>query len=141
MNREYLFRGKRLDNGEWVEGYLAKCQNDINRDIAYILPSVVTLGFEVYGVTIGGFVETDQSTICQYTGMVDRNGKKIFEGDVVKHRLVLYETMRTGVVEYSDNFGAYFIIGSGYTDNQMYAFCDFEVIGNKWDNPELLGIK
>lgn len=114
--REILFRGKRIDSGQWAE---SRCPD----------------GVMCAGTVINDF---DQYTVGQWTGMTDKNGRKIFEGDVVNHRLMFYETIRTGIVEYSDNFGAFFIIGSGYSDNQMYAFCDFEVIGNRWDNPELM---
>ena len=129
--REILFRGKRVDNGDWVEG-------------SYI-NSVVKNG--VFGYIAGNNVinpkKIYKKTLGQYTGLTDKNGTKIFDGDIVKYHKETYTSMKDtiGIVEYYN--GSY---GISYENNQHFLEFSsmsmyvrwYEVIGNIYDNPELL---
>ena len=145
--REILFRGKRVDNGEWIEGMLFNGKEDtfiIPHGNEYSYDEQEGLSFDVYGCKV------DPETVGQYTGLTDKNGKKIFEGDIVNLKgnpaypswgFVDYNAL----VVYSD--GAFSAI-DGTEENhglRRYNFTraelDVEVIGNIHDNPELLEVK
>ena len=124
--REILFRGKRIDNGEWLEGSFL---NDRDGSF-YICPSVSDISYGDGGNRrrIGCWYKVDPSTVGQYTGLKDKNGKRIFEGDIL--------TLRTGipyVVRFED--GAFFLEN---TEISIRFANKFAVIGNIHDNSELL---
>ena len=124
--REILFRGKRTDNHKWIEGTGVFNDgvntwifaNEPNRAIAY--------GMQHYVVK--------PETVGQYTGLTDKNGKKIFEGDIINIEYPI-TTVKCAVVEY---VGSAFV---GSTDCDAWDLDNYyalEVIGNIHDNPELL---
>ena len=127
--REILFRGKRTDNGEWEYGDLW-C-NPYGKRVVCIVSPINDQG------TTGGN-EVDPETVGQYTGLTDKNGRKVFEGDIIKGKV--YDMngyrVRRGVVEYH---GVGFIMNldpNSWYDQKNISF-DCEVIGNIYDNPEL----
>lgn len=117
MDREILFRGKRMDNGKWVEGNLLRTDDDGTCIIQNHVPHHLLKNYEV-----------DPKTVCQYTGLIDRDGRKIFEGDIVsipgkKNHNVKFE------------YGQ-FCIGLNWPI--AYSRRECEVIGNIFDNPDFL---
>lgn len=125
--REILFKAKRIDNGEWVEGNLISA-SDGRRAI-----SETSGNWELYTC----FPET----ICQFTGLCDKNGKKIWENDILMAHLdesypedVIYETVEWSVVGWAAH-------ETGSADREYLSEFDlkhYEVVGNIFDNKELL---
>ena len=117
----YLFRAKRIDNGEWVFGNYAFC-DCYTKQQHYIFQNK-PLEFAI-----------DETTICQYTGLTDKNGNKIWENDIVKDNVVF------GTVVWDEKY-AQFMIDDEFDGHQDYSdwWGEVEVIGNIFDNPELLG--
>lgn len=120
--REILFRGKVADEpDEWVYGYLLPD--------ARIIQTVEFTENKCCGV---GTFQIRPETVGQYTGMTDKNGKKMFEGDIIKDR---FDDI--GQIEYKPKYVA-FIIQGWETGFAFWVKKDIEVIGNIHDNPELL---
>ena len=122
--REILFRGKRIDNGEWVEGYPFGVNAIIPLDAKYTVTSM--------GTVLHDILEVGPATVGQYTGLVDKNGRKIFEGDVVK------QGDEIGEVYYERNYCTFAIILKRNMDLFKHIKYNCEITGNIHDNPELL---
>ena len=132
--REILFKAKRIDNGEWVEGYYLRDQyHRGGKDIIFYRKD--SDQFTVYTDII------DIETLCQFTGLYDKNGKKIWENDILMAHLdescpedTTYETVEWG-------FAGWVTHEANSIDRQYIDKFDlehFEVVGNIFDNKELL---
>ena len=133
MEDRYLFKAKRIDNGEWVEGNLITDEHDEKKCfIGYVFGTNDDGAPHDYDV-----VEVDQSTICQCTGLKDKNGKLIWENDIIKCKfgiaVAVWDKSEWRIKLVKDNIWRkdlhYWVV----EDNQRT-----EVIGNIFDNPELL---
>lgn len=127
--REILFRGKRVDNGKWVHGTL----NNVLDEVPRIQYAVIE-----HGMMFLTDFDVIPETVGQYTGLTDKNGVKIFEGDIVMKRT--YHKKKPcevvfGVGCFHCGWG-----GGSSTADHPYLLNDkqIEVIGNVFDNPELL---
>jgi uncharacterized phage protein (TIGR01671 family) len=134
--REILFRGKRIDNGEWVEGDLfsgAFYHRDNNENCCYILDydKMEYDSFESIFEQLDDY-EVIPKTVGQYTGEEDKNGKKIFEGSIVSDE---YGTCAPVVFEDESFFADY----EGIEPQALGNWC--VVVGNIFDNPELLEVR
>ena len=145
--REVIFRGKRADNGEWVEGDVLQSRYHSGHIEYQIMPQTpVSSAYPVL-----------PETVEQYTGLTDKNGKRIFEGDILRGFEYPFCSNINGEFNYfaeivwfddSSAFGIYTFknpksnvrgISEGNTDYLEYFNADkWEVIGNIYDNPELL---
>lgn len=125
--REILFRGKRMDNGEWIFGYYFQKKNLLSEDglpVKHCITDIPPFGTKV-----------DPETVGQYTGLTDKNGKKIFEGDILE----LDGEDGFFEVEYDDDRAMFVICGDYTTFYFDNLWNEVEVIGNIYDDPELIG--
>ena len=127
MGYEILFRGKRMDNGEWVCGY-------------YIGPTGILNDHEICDIndTTGHRYEVDPATVGQYTGLADKNGVKIFVEDIISYNgsreVVRFDTSLR-IPCFTTGIGR----GSSTAPHPYKISARHVVIGNVHDNPELLG--
>ena len=131
MNREILFKAKRLDNGEWVEGCYQK-RFDLDGSEKHFI-------FWSKSYTVWECVEIDSDTLCQYTGLTDKNGKRIWENDIVRNK-----KGDIGVAQWFEEHAAFMIWNKTKNCVCYLAENDFskiEIAGNEFDNPELLEVE
>lgn len=145
--REILFKGKRKDNGEWVEGYYLKHETK-----CYICPVICDVSYGDNGnrIRFGCWYVVDPETVCQYINKDDINGTKIFEGNILR-----YFDNEIQVVEWNKEFGQIMLhtyseyehkkgkkvlkeIHDGWHYLDDYPLEEMCIIGNIHDNPELL---
>ena len=142
MNNRYLFRGRRKDNGEWVEGYIFRLKEEF--DPMLMLPNKIGKNYEVIPETVG-----------QCTGLKDKNGKWIFEGDILHIKTgkgwscpigtdiyykVVFTEFNIECYSCTEYIGFMAERSSGSLSSIYYIVTRWgaEAIGNIHDNPELL---
>lgn len=155
--REILFKAKRIDNGEWVEGYYQKRYD--------LLDNEEHLIFHADSYNVWEYAEIIPETLCQFTGLTDKNGNEIWENDILKFEDEIWMFSHTscgteydsakienyGLIGYDENSARYDFVKYKFNENSVEAdlhenhdieFSEFakenERIGNIFDNPELL---
>lgn len=129
MSREILFRGKRVDNGSWETGSLVISRMGTSEAKTYIADKMTAYHTLVIPKTVG-----------QYTGLKDKNGKKIFEGDILSGHLdELFPEQESRYPVVWHDYGWHIKCGNESFDTleQWWVSEYLEVIGNIYDNPEL----
>lgn len=143
MSREILFRGKRIDNGEWIEGYYFKANEK------HMILNFTVQKNELYH----NMYEIEPNTVCQYTGLTGKNGKKIFEGDILRgfqypfchdeeynyYAEIIFANCSFMIYTHKNPSSCVRGISDGNTElMECWVSEDWEVIGNIYDDPELL---
>ena len=159
MEDRYLFRSKRLDNGQWVQGNLVYSEDSEDGWETLIIPTresnMFTKGGSKGNLGFENWYRVDQDTICQCTGLKDKNGNLIWENDILDG--FTYPYMSDGVHNYyvevcwCNNVPGFGIYTQKYPESKVAGISagmtelmedwdpnDWEVIGNIFDNPELL---
>lgn len=137
--REILFKAKRLDNGEWVYGIPIKTHIGLFMCFEENPHYCNQYGY----MEIDEIVLVDENTLCQYTGLTDKNGNKIWENDVVRYEDDLANMVKEDLIGWNETHAAFTRLhrskmGLQYLYINEFIASNFEVIGNIFDNPELL---
>lgn len=147
MEDRYLFRGKRIDNGEWAKGNLIRSNDAEVGYEAIIIPTndsnMYTKGGSRGDLGFENWHRVNETTICQCTGLEDMNGKLIFENDILSGHIDVgfpEDETRKRVVWYENGWCTNEPGRDDYEELDDFDSENFEVIGNMIDNPELLEV-
>lgn len=132
MNREIKFRGKRIDNNEWVYGYLAKSEDYIF-DYPEIIDIPYIISFNNFNLKDYEEYRVEEKTIGQFTGLYDKNGKEIYEGDIVMYDNEWAKPNETGVITWNKNNSSFQIKGH-IPSSSMKHLDRMKVIGNIYES-------
>ena len=136
--REILFKAKRINNGEWVEGYCAESKGKtfIGIDISISIDM-----FEVFCTPVIRWLEIDPKTLCQFKGLYDKNGKKIWENDIVE----AWSQGSRAIGTVKQRVDGLWIMSPAWQNHEFWELkpnsngeTTVEVLVNAFDNPELL---
>lgn len=132
MEDRYLFRAKRIDTGEWIIGsLLVDKQQDIEAGEQIEIIGIYPSEYKDFAKKV------DPSTVCQCTGLKDKNGKLIWENDIVK----INNSKVNTVIAFRDFETICTIPNEKYYKHRLEYDTEYEVIGNLFDNPELLEVQ
>ena len=133
--REILFKGKRIDNGEWIEGYYTECRGEtfIGIDTSSM--------FEIFCPPVIRWFKVNSETLCQFTGLCDKNGKKIWENDIVE----AWSQGSRAIGTVKQRVDGLWIMSPAWQNHEFWELkpnsngeTTVEVLVNAFDNPELL---
>ncbi|RJE88608.1 hypothetical protein D3P07_11475 [Paenibacillus sp. 1011MAR3C5] len=129
------YQGKRIDNGEWVEGWYIRYEH-----MGIVRHIIATSYAQIYANSH----DVDPDTVRQDSGVPDKYGKPVFDGDILKVP-DLYETPENTETRYHNELvtfedGAFCADGTPMYDDAQYISDECEVIGNRWDHPHLLEV-
>lgn len=136
--REILFRAKRIDNDEWVEGCYAECNG---KTFIGINISIYGDIFEVFCTPVIRWFEVDPKTLCQFTGMTNKNGVRIWKNDIVE----AWSQGSRAIGTVKQRVDGLWIMSPAWQNHEFWELkpnsngeTTVEVLGNVFDNPELL---
>lgn len=141
--REILFKAKRIDNGEWIEGYYTECRGE-----TFISIDTSSM-FEIFCPPVIRWFKVSSETLCQFTGLTDKNGQRVWENDIIKYHFgEIYAPIKYGCYQNcfdsqkAEHVGFYV----DWSDDKCLRkdlgywidMVDTMPVGNIFDNPELL---